>query len=537
MAEFLNKTKYSLYEQKWTTMDENAFYISNESVEKDFHLLTAALHSSKSGVIITDNQQPDNPIIFCNEAFENMSGYKRGEIIGKNCRFLQGNDRNQDARFELLDALEKGRSCRIELRNYRKNGSLFWNELYMAPITNDENVITHFIGVQNDVTERKKAEAVLQKEKDILEKRIREKTSYLNETEEYLTAIVQSLQQSVLVLDKDIMVISANTFFYKTFRTNEDDVVGKLFFDLDSKNWHLPELRRALEIVLPLNMPFENFEVNGEFTSVEKQSFLLSARRIETTGIYSNRILLTIEDQTERKRKEMNKDDFLSIASHELKTPLTTIKGYMQIIEMMFHDDANEKVKSLLQRSVSSIDKLNRLIVDLLDASKVQAGKVQLHYEQFDFDRMVSDCIEIVQATTKIHQIKMEGITGLRYYGDSQRLEQVLINLLTNAIKYSPDSDEILVRVSLVSNFIKVSVTDYGVGIKQEDYKKIFERFYRVHDIQHRFSGMGIGLYISEQIIEKHHGSLWVESEEAKGSTFSFTLPITTNQKGIQSVL
>lgn len=524
------------YQMKETILNDTTFYISNESVEKDFHLLTAALDSSKSGVVITDNQQPDNPIVFCNNAFEIMTGYSRSEVIGKNCRFLQGNDRNQDARFQLSHAIDNGKSCKVELRNYRKNGSLFWNELYMSPVVSNKNVITHFIGVQNDVTERKKAEVFLQKEKDILEKRIREKTNYLNETEEYLTAVIQGLQQGVLVLDKDLMVISANTFFYKTFSTNEDEVAGKLFFDLD-ENWHLPELRRTLEIVLPLNMPFENFEVDGEFSFIGKRSFLLSGRRIETTGIYSDRILLTIEDQTERKRKEMSKDDFLSIASHELKTPLTTLKGYMQIIELVLQNDANVQVKSLLQRSVSNIEKLNRLVVDLLDASKIQAGKVQLHFEEFDFDKMVSDCIENIQATTQTHRIKMEGETHLHYYGDLQRLEQVITNLLMNAIKYSPNSKEILVHLSLVSNFIKVSVTDHGVGIKQEDYKKIFERFYRVQTIQHKFPGMGIGLYISEQIIKNHHGTLWVESEEAKGSTFSFTLPLTSNQKEIQAIL
>ncbi len=512
-------------------MNENTFYISNESAEKDFHLLTAALHSSRSGVIITDNQQPDNPIIFCNEAFERMTGYNRSEIIGKNCRFLQDTDRKQEARFELRDAIDKGRSCKVELRNYRKNRSLFWNELYMSPVANNKNEITHFIGVQNDVTERKKAEAVLQKEKDILQKRISEKIKHGNEKEEYLTAILQILHQGVLVLDKDLLVISANAFFYKTFCTNEEEVVSKIFFELADGNWHLPELRRSLETVLPLNQPFENFEVEKEFASIGKRSLLLSGRRIETEGIYSDRILVTIEDQTERKEKDTRKDDFLSIASHELKTPLTTVKGCIQIIEIMLQDDNNEKVKSLLRKSVTNIEKLNRLIADLLHASKIQAGTVELQNEDFDFNEMVRDAIESIHAITQTHQIKLDSIAGLHYYGDLQRLEQVLNNLLTNAIKYSPDAEEILVRISLVSNFIKVSVTDHGVGIKQEDYKKIFERFYRGQSIQHRFPGMGIGLYVSEQIIKNHQGNLWVESEEAKGSTFSFTLPLHTKTK------
>ncbi len=507
-------------------MDENTLYLSNETIEKDFHLLTIALHSSKSGIIITDNQQTDNPIIFCNKAFEVMTGYNRIEIIGRNCRFLQGTDRLQEARFQLHDAINKGQSCMVELKNYRRNGSMFWNELYLSPIINSQQVITHFIGVQNDISERKKAEISLQKEKDNLEKRVQERTKYLKENEEYLSTIIENIRESLLVLDKDLVVISANDFFYKTFRINDEEIVGKPFFSLVDGKLNIPELKRLLGMVLPLNNSFESFEVEQEFPFIGNRSLLLNARRIEAEGAFKDRILLAIEDQTERKASEMRKDDFLSIASHELKTPLTTIKGYIQLIEMLMQKDPNEKVKDLLRKSSNYIEKLNRLIIDLLDASKIQAGKVGLHYEDFDFDKMIYECVENIQTGTKTHKIKTVGKTGLFYNGDPERLEQVLINLLTNAIKYSPDSKEITVGVSKVSNFIKVSVTDKGVGIKQEDHKKVFERFYRAQSVQREFPGMGIGLYVCEQIIKNHSGSLWVESEETKGSTFSFTLPI-----------
>ncbi|WP_374163593.1 PAS domain-containing protein [Arcticibacter sp. MXS-1] len=129
---------------------------SPRSPLRDLELLTAALNSSISGIIITDNQLRDNPIIYCNHTFEKMTGYSRHEIIGRNCRFLQMDDREQPERASLRRAVEEGRECLVEIRNYHKNGTLFWNELYIAPIKNKDGIITHFIGIQNDVSRRKK---------------------------------------------------------------------------------------------------------------------------------------------------------------------------------------------------------------------------------------------------------------------------------------------------------------------------------------------------------------------------------------------
>ncbi|RZK70609.1 MAG: PAS domain S-box protein, partial [Pedobacter sp.] len=125
-------------------------------------LLKSALDSSISGIIITDNTQFDNPIIYCNKAFEGLSGYSREEVIGRNCRFLQGNERNQQAREDIRKAVTGGDSITVELRNYRKGGELFWNELYISPILGEAGQVTHFIGVQNDITRRKNAEENLQ---------------------------------------------------------------------------------------------------------------------------------------------------------------------------------------------------------------------------------------------------------------------------------------------------------------------------------------------------------------------------------------
>jgi len=127
-----------------------------EKISGQTQLLDAAINASKSGIIITDWLQPDNPIIFCNKAFEEMTGYMQEEILAKNCRFLQGTNREQEARYQLQDALKKGEECNVEMTNYRKDGTIFWNELHIAPISDDDGIITHYIGIQNDISQRKK---------------------------------------------------------------------------------------------------------------------------------------------------------------------------------------------------------------------------------------------------------------------------------------------------------------------------------------------------------------------------------------------
>ncbi|OOQ60440.1 PAS domain-containing sensor histidine kinase [Mucilaginibacter pedocola] len=493
-----------------------------------------ALDSSISGIILTDNQQPDNPIIYCNKAFERITGYQRHEIIGHNCRFLQKEDRNQKERAVLRNAVKEGKECVVEMRNYQKNGTLFWNELYMSPIKDEQGNVCYFIGVQNDVTRRKKAEQELLHQQDVMEAQISERTKSLKESEDYLSSIVQTVRESLVVLNPDFKVLSVNEHFLKTFKVGKEETEGRLLYDLGNGQWNIPQLKELLENILPTNNPVEEFEVEHDFPHIGKKLMLLNAHRIELEGQYKDRILIAIEDITDRREIERRKDDFLSIASHELKTPLTTIKGYVQIMQRLLPSDISDKFKDILKKTGIYVERLNTLIADLLDMSRIQTGNIELHRETFDFDKAIHEAVENIQAATKTHQIIIKGSATNSYTGDESHIVQVINNLLSNAIKYSPESDEVEVYLSKVSNFLKVAVKDKGMGIKIEDQKKIFDRFFRVGEIQQRFPGMGIGLYVCEQIIKNHGGTLWVESEFGQGSTFSFTLPLDERKSNVQ---
>lgn len=230
----------------------------------------------------------------------------------------------------------------------------------------------------------------------------------------------------------------------------------------------------------------------------------------------------------QQKTNETKKDEFISIASHELKTPLTTIKAFFQLSKRELA--GKTAVSPFINKAERQLDRLGRLIEDLLDVSKINAGKMIYNKEQFDFGRMLSETAESIQQTTN-HHIEVHVNCKLLYNGDQHRLEQVLINLLNNAIKYSPDANRVILRCEQENQNIIVSVKDFGIGIAEEHLKGLFDRFYRVDNSSARFQGLGLGLFISAEILKRHGGSFWIESQPGEGSTFYFLLPLSGKQE------
>jgi PAS domain S-box-containing protein len=238
-------------------------------------------------------------------------------------------------------------------------------------------------------------------------------------------------------------------------------------------------------------------------------------------------ILMITEDITERKKAEERKDSFISMASHELKTPVTSLMGFTQLLKRRLKQLADPQTLLFLDRMDAQIKKLTHLITDLLDISKMQTGILPFRETTIDFDELVRETVENVQATTTTHHIDVQGEVHAQIYGDRDRLEQVLMNLLTNAIKYSPQADTVIVCLSRDEAQIEVAVQDFGIGIAEKYHESIFERFYQVTDSrQHTYPGLGIGLFIARALVERHGGRLWLESQEGEGSTFRFTLPL-----------
>ncbi|MBA2250439.1 MAG: hypothetical protein H0W12_09635, partial [Chitinophagaceae bacterium] len=235
--------------------------------------------------------------------------------------------------------------------------------------------------------------------------------------------------------------------------------------------------------------------------------------------------------QEERIQKEtldlmQKKDDFMSIASHELKTPVTSLKAYAQILLMESASLGTEKKEMMFEKMNVQIDKLTLLINDLLDTSKLREGELSYNRQPVNFNEVVKEVVDEIQRTSLVHKILLLSNPPVKIFADKERIGQVIVNLLTNALKYCRERD-IKVTVEITQKKVICSVTDEGIGIPKDQQDKIFDRFYRVTGKNlHTYSGLGLGLYISKEIIIQHDGEIFVESEPGKETRFYFILPI-----------
>ncbi|RYY36020.1 MAG: PAS domain S-box protein [Sphingobacteriaceae bacterium] len=236
-------------------------------------------------------------------------------------------------------------------------------------------------------------------------------------------------------------------------------------------------------------------------------------------------------DITDHKNLQQQKDDFISIASHELKTPVTSIKAYTQVLERMLKQKGDDREAGMIAKMDAQVNRLTSLIADLLDVTKINSGKLQFNDREFQFDELVAEVVEDLQRTTEKHVlINQVNYTGL-VHADRDRIAQVITNLISNAIKYSPQPGNIIVSSNIENAEVHLCVQDFGVGIPSDKQEMVFEQFYRVSgNKQHTFPGLGLGLYISSEIIKRENGRIWVNSLEGTGSTFCFALPLLSSK-------
>ncbi|HTK20688.1 MAG TPA: ATP-binding protein [Mucilaginibacter sp.] len=239
------------------------------------------------------------------------------------------------------------------------------------------------------------------------------------------------------------------------------------------------------------------------------------------------RMLGTIVDITESKSDEIRKNDFIAMASHELKTPLTSLKAYLQLMEIKLSGTTDPFVKTAVVKSGNQVNKMTALIHGFLDLSRIEPGKLKLIRTTFDINTLIEEVLNESRILSNSHSIRFEPSGELNVNADRAKIGQVISNLVNNAIKYSQKGSYVILQCEANDGNVTVSVTDEGIGIKPRDQEKIFQRFYRAEeDEQRNISGFGIGLYLSSEIIQRHKGKIWVKSTEGTGSTFYFSLPI-----------
>ncbi len=407
---------------------------------------------------------------------------------------------------QIASVVATGKPIVAETAYTNPAGNQGYYEYIFVPITGQDGQIEAVAGSTRDITDRKQVEAALQ-------------TSQVQ-----FKALTEANIVGVMHCDLTGTIFEVNEVFLGMLGyTRTDLAAGKLRWDALTPLQHKASDEKAIQELLATGRatPWEKefIKKDGNLVPVILGVALVNKATGECVSV--------VLDITERKRLEERKDEFISIASHELKTPLSSIKGYSQLLGRLLQQTGYEKANRHLAKIRTNIDRLENLINDLLDVSKIQAGKIEYNITEFDFDELVKDGVESVESIAGNHLIEIEGTANTAITADRNRLEQVFTNLLTNAIKYSPQSDRIVLSVRKNHRQVEVAVQDFGIGIPAETRSKIFERYYRVETSAKSFSGLGIGLYISNEIIERHGGTLKVESQEGQGSTFTFTIPLT----------
>ncbi|WP_342644430.1 PAS domain-containing protein [Mucilaginibacter sp. CSA2-8R] len=352
----------------------------------------------------------------------------------------------------------------------------------------------------------------------------------LEESRERFSFLLNSIPQQVWTANEDGFIDYVNDVVAKEFGKDKSFLIGEGWQRLI----HPEDLPKALERWL-------HALENGNEYQVEFRLKLSGGRYEWYLGravplIEQGKIKLWLGTNTNihlQKTNEQKKDEFLSIASHELKTPLTSIKAFNQL---MARGGDGAQLSGFVKKSADHIYRLEKLIADLLDVTRLSAGKLEYNMQSFSFKQLLTESVENIQHMAPNHAIVLKNAVEFDFTGDYFRLEQVMNNFLSNAVKYSPKGEKVVVDSKLEQDQLIVSVQDFGIGIEPSHINKLFDRYYRVDNTAMRFEGLGLGLFISSEILKRHQGKVWIESELGQGSTFYFSIPIVQEPADTNSI-
>lgn len=367
-------------------------------------------------------------------------------------------------------------------------------------------------------------------EKEITElqaaaERVKEEAKLLayRESETIFKTIFESSRLGNKIINRDLVITEVNSALVNLLGySSKDSIIGAKIMDFS------PENRKQDWMALQAKlwghaMPSFSIETclvrkDGEIIWCQVTSILFPNKG-ETLGY------TIIEDVTEKRNLRLQKEQFISIASHELKTPITSLKGITQLMNrlMKVEGQISERLLKLGRDSDRQITKLIHLVDDLLSSTRLEQGQLSLNKSLLKVSEITDSCCSNIRLND-LYQLEIQGNPALEIFADEHKIEQVLVNLVNNAVKYAPNSHTIIINVEKIDGYSKVSVIDQGDGIPEENISKLFDRYYRANQTS-SISGLGLGLYISSEIIKRHGGEIGVVSTIGSGSTFWFTLP------------
>lgn len=524
-------------------------------IQEKQNILSAIVATSDDAIISKDI---NGMITSWNSGAQKIFGYTEQEALGKPITLLIPKERLQEEEI-ILGKIRNGEKINhYQTMRLHKSGKNIPISLTVSPLKDVNNKIIGASKIARDITELTVTQEMLKNYIDNLEilnsigKLISEKLD------------VEVILQRVIDATTKITGASFGAFFYNIKEGNDevmmlynlsgaskedfDSLVNSEFKALFTPKFASKEIIRIDDINIDpkyrtgnsdkpksripvasyMSVPFIATQgeiiggllfahpVPGVFTS-EHEDIISSISSQSAVALENSKLFQEVKALSEKK------DEFIALASHELKTPLTSIKGYLQLLEKKLEKDNNT---IFIDRALNQVEKLDLLIADLLNVSKIEAGKLEFNKEKFEMNALLLEVIDIFSHSHQSHQIIFNNPPEFFYVNaDKQRIEQVIINLISNAIKYSPKADKVYINLSESDIGICVKVKDEGIGLDECQIKNLFTKFYRTETVAN-VSGLGLGLYLSKEIIMRHNGEMNVTSELGKGSEFSFTLPI-----------
>jgi PAS domain S-box-containing protein len=472
--------------------------------------LSAIVESSDDAII---SKKLDGTITSWNAGAERIFGYTEQEILGKSVTILIPPAKTGEEDLILGNVRNGRRVDHFETVRLHKDGWQIPISLTVSPIKDGQGNIIGASKVARDISERNIAET----------------------KQAMLAAIVASSDDAIISKDLNGMITSWNGGAERIFGYTEAEITG-----------------RSITLLIPPSRMDEEQQIIGRIKNGERTEHFETIR-LSKNGreipisltvspikdskgnvIGASKVARDITEQLaskamlaklfeEVKALSEKKDEFIALASHELKTPLTSIKGYLQILG---RNELEQTSRRFLDKSLNQVEKLHLLVEDMLSLSKIEAGKLEFSSDIFDIKALLLDIIETFGYSNTTHTIIHELHHGdpVIIEADKHRIEQVIINLMNNAIKYSPDADKVEVTLKFDPETVIIGIKDEGMGLTAAQQNEIFSRFYRAEGTK-GISGLGLGLYLTKQIIDRHHGGIQVQSEPGKGSVFSVSLP------------
>gem|GEM_PF-748408 len=450
-----------------------------------------------------------------------LLGYTEEELIGQPISMIFAEEEEEEEEvhrvFQFFREPEKAESLRSqdtirnrELTYKTRDGRLIPMSFNASVLTDEVGNVTEVVAGAKDITELKLAETEIRKEKRFSEN------------------IVATVPESLLVVDKHLRIKSANRTFYETFQIVPEKTIGTRITDIlgDGDGRLSTELTRLFgtkDVQEKLELHYQSENLGERIFNVTARGILVEEEEEEEEE------LIVLEDITKKKEIDRVKSELISNVSHELRTPISIVKEGVSLVLDGVLGPIKEDQKDILSRVKNNIDRLARLINDLLDISKIEAGRMVLKKSLVDISSLAKEILISFKNQAEEKNIKL--ITHLNVESpdisiDSDRISQVLTNLISNSIKFTPENGQITLGVEDRKDKVEISVEDTGIGIAEENIPDLFERFSQFDRTDGPGQkGTGLGLAISKEIVEMHKGKIWVESEPGKGSKFTFSLP------------